>query len=516
MTTRRWIVLSLLVMAALAGVLVWQGLTRQAAQTPVAELIFYCAAGVQPPVAEAARLYEKEYGVAVRLQYGGSGTLLNNMQVARRGDLYLAADDTYLDVARQKGLLAESIPLAYMRPVIAVRRGNPKNIRTLSDLLAPGVRVALGTPDAASIGKQTKLALEKTGDWDALRRHTQETGVFKPTVPEVANDVAIGAVDAGIVWDATMRQSPALEAVPSPALDAARQQISVGVLNFSDHPTDALRFARYLNSRIGNDIFKRSGYEPVEGDEWAWHPEITFFCGSINRRSVDATLRAFERREGVTINTVYNGCGILTGQMKSMRRGDKQGETGGFPDAYMACDRFYLNNVAEWFQDDVDVSEAEIVIAVPKGNPAGIRTLCDLTRPGVRVAVGQPDQCTIGALTRQLLQTEGLFEAVTSNVVMQTASSALLIPAVTTKSVDAAIAYNTDTVAERDKVDTIRIDSPAAKAIQPFSIARTSRYKYLGRRLLGAITAAPEEFERAGFRRPQGTRTTSNKEPGTR
>jgi hypothetical protein len=48
-------------------------------------------------------------------------------------------------------------------------------------------------------------------------------------------------------------------------------------------------------------------------------------------------------------------------------------------------------------------------------------------------------------------------------------------------------------------VDAIRIDSAAAKAIQPFAIARSSRHKYLGRRLYQAIAKSRVDFENAGF-----------------
>lgn len=36
------------------------------------------------------------------------------------------------------------------------------------------------------------------------------------------------------------------------------------------------------------------------------------------------------------------------------------------------------------------------MIAVPKGNPANITGLDDLTQPGVRVALGDPRACAIG------------------------------------------------------------------------------------------------------------------------
>jgi molybdate transport system substrate-binding protein len=165
----------------------------------------------------------------------------------------------------------------------------------------------------------------------------------------------------------------------------------------------------------------------------------------------------------------------------------------------MACDRYYLDNVKEWFQEEVDISDTDVVIAVPKGNPGNVQSLCDLTKPGVRISVGQPEQCTIGALTRNLLEAEGIYDEVMKNVVTQTATSAMLIPTVTTRSVDATLAYATDTKAEADKVDAIRIKSPAAKAIQPFAIARSSHHKYLGRRLFGAIAQSRAAFEQAGF-----------------
>jgi molybdenum ABC transporter molybdate-binding protein len=461
------------------------------------DLFVYCAAGLRSPVEQIVAEYEREYGVAVQLQYGGSNTLLSQIEVSKTGDLYLAGDSSYTDLAQEKGLVQETIPLAVMRPVIAVRKGNPKNIRGVEDLLRDDIRTALGNPDQAAIGRLTRSLLVESGSWQRLQEHVTDTGVFKPTVPEVANDVKLGSADAGIVWDTTVALYPELEAVQVDELNAGTTHVTVGVLTATQRPTKALRLARYLAARDrGLVTFAEHGYETVQGDVWAEVPEVTFFCGSVNRRAVDAVIKNFEQREGVVVNTVYNGCGILTAQMQTIR--DQQ-QAGGFPDTYMACDRYYLETVQDWFQEDVDISDTEVVIAVPEGNPARIQSLQDLTKPGMRVAVGQPDQCTIGVLTRQVLEAEGVYDAVMQNVVTQTATSAMLVPTVTTKSVDAALAYATDTKAEADKVDSIRIESPAAQAVQPFAIARSSDHKYLGRRLYQAIAGARDQFETAGF-----------------
>ena len=459
-------------------------------------LLVYCAAGVKQPVSELIEKFSKEYGFAVQLQYGGSGTLLSNLEVSRKGDLFIAADRSYADIAKEKKLIEETLPIALMRPVIAVAKGNPKGINDIAALTRNDLRIALGNPESASIGKLTKKLLAKAGSWESVKQNVEKNGVFKPTVPDVANDVIIGAADASVVWDATVAQSPELEAVRVPEFDAAVQEVTVCVLASCKQPVNALRLARWLNSNIGNEQFKKHGFETVQGDEWAWHPEITFYCGAVNQRSVDDVIKAFAEREGITINTIYNGCGILTGQMRTIRQ-DRSGT--GFPDVYMACDRYYLDNVKDWFQEDVDISDTEIVIAVSRGNPKNIKTVEDLAQSGMRVSVGQPEQCTIGALSKLLLEECGLYAPVMSNVVMQTASSAMLVPSVITRSVDATLAYITDTKAEAGKIDIIPIPVARAKAIQPFSIAKSSRYKYLGRRLFAKLAASGEQFEKAGF-----------------
>ncbi len=488
------VVISLLALTALSLFLFMLG--RRSAG--VADLSIFCAAGMRFPVEKIVQQYKDEFGVEVSVQYGGSNTLLSQIEVARSGDLFLAADASYVHLAQQKGLAAESIPLATMRPVIIVANTTDWKINSIDDLLQPGLRVACGNPESAAIGKKTKKLLKQSGDWQALDKQIQASGVYKPTVNEVANDVKLGSVDAGIVWDTTAAQYDELRAIHIPELEAGVARVEICVLNSSKHPTAALHFARYVGAcDRGLLVFEESDFPTVEGDVWEDVPEMTFFAGSVNRRALEPVLKTFQKREGVKINTVYNGCGILTAEMRIMEKN----QDSGFPDTYMACDVYYLETVKDLFQEAANVSDTDIVIAVQKGNPKQIHSLNDLLRPGVRVAIGQPQQCTIGALTRRLLQHEGIYDKLLeNNVVTQTASSSLLIPSVVTKSADATLAYRTDTLSESDKVDVITLDyDDLAKAIQPFSIAKSSRQKNLSRRLYQAISRSREAFEAAGF-----------------
>ena len=245
-------------------------------------------------------------------------------------------------------------------------------------------------------------------------RTRDENRGLQPTVAEVANDVKLGSVDVGIVWSATVSQYPELETVRTEELDRGTAQITLAVMRSSRTPTAALKFARFLTARDkGLAYFAETGYEPVDGDIWEETPELTFFAGSVNRRALEPIINKFQEREGVIINTVYNGCGILTAQMRTLR--ENQGS--GFPDVYMACDVYYLETVQDLFQEGVNVSNTDIVIVTQAGNPKQITGLADLAKPGMRVAVGQPDQCTIGVLSRRLLESTGLLEKIRPNIV---------------------------------------------------------------------------------------------------
>ncbi len=486
--------LAFLASVALLAILVFLLLRPpgDAADGPTNEpLLLSCAAGIKGPVEAVARRYEQEYGVPVRINYGGSQTLLANAELTRRGDLFLPADDSYLDLARSKGLVAETIPLARMAAVLGVPRGNPKNLTSLEALLRDGVRLAQANPDAAAIGKLTRDAFVKTGDWDALKRRTL---VFKPTVTDVANDVKLGTVDAGFVWDATVRQVDGLEAVALPQLDGVTAQVSVAVLDCSTQPAAALRFARYLAaSDRGLAEFARQGFATVDGDAWAEEPELVLYAGAMLRPAVKDTLADFGRREGVRVTEVYNGCGILVAQMRAA--------PARAPDVYFACDKSFMSQVSDLFPGAVGVSNNRLVLLVKKGNPHGVRSLDDLGKPGLRVGVGHEKQCALGVLTQETLRQGGFRGRVMKNVTVQSPTGDMLVNQLLAGSLDAVIAYVSNATSAGDRLEALPIDVPCAVAEQPIAVAKESRRKQLAGRLVAALRSAESRarFEAQGF-----------------
>ena len=62
--------------------------------------------------------------------------------------------------------------------------------------------------------------------------------------------------------------------------------------------------------------------------------ELLVYAGSMFPPAIEETIKEFEKRERVTGMCVYNGCGILVGQMKVKK-----------PDLFFACDARFMGDV---------------------------------------------------------------------------------------------------------------------------------------------------------------------------
>lgn len=247
----------------LAAVVALVGCATQRSATPTLRL--YCGAGIRPPVADLVQEFQAEHKAKIECDYAGSNILLSRIKLTRRGDLYMPGDVQYVRQAEQEGLVASWKNACYFVPVILVRKGNPRNVRSVADLARPGLRVGLGDPKACAIGRVTDRLLAKCG----LEPEAVEPNiVFRSlTVNELGVQIKAGKIDAAIVWDAIARAYPDEgHIVPIPPHENVISTVPVAVLRSSDHPGLARAFQDFAASERGARIFARHGYttEPPE------------------------------------------------------------------------------------------------------------------------------------------------------------------------------------------------------------------------------------------------------------
>lgn len=129
-------------------------------------------------------------------------------------------------------------------------------------------------------------------------------------------------------------------------------------------------------------------------------------------------------------------------------------------------------------------------IIVKDDNPKGITSLEDLSKPGVKVALGNKDRCAIGRVSKEILEREGLYDIIReNNLEVETATVNELLVYIPTGVVDAAIVWK-ETLVDDDKIEVIEID-PAKNIIEtiPASVTRCTENLDTAKEFLNFITS---------------------------
>lgn len=489
---------SILLFVGLVGALYWtnQSTRRDGTGEP---LIIYCAEAMRAPMEAIAREYEKDLNQEVRLHFGTSQTILANLELAQKGDLFLPADESFVRLAKKKGLIrdADVFNLARMHAVVIVRPDFPGKIATWDDFIAPGHKIGLANVEAAAVSKILKQELQSIGLWDALEKR-------KPAnlgdVNKAASSVHLGAADVSVVWDVIARQYPRLTVVKLKELDNVQGRVQIALAKCSKNPDDALRFVRYLRAvDKGAPHLKKLGYSNVdEGEASDRRPELVVYAGSMLRPALERSLNDFEKREGVRITRVYNGCGILVGAM----------ETGETPDVYFACDTRFMTQVRDKFTAPANVSNNLLVIAVKKGNPKNIRKLEDLAQPKLRLGVGHESQCALGTLTKETFLKTGVYARVKENIKVESPTGDYLVNQLRVGALDVVVAYKSNVLPFADELEAISITElfpdlklECANPQQPIAISKNTTHPEISRRLMEFLRTeeSRQRFEKLGF-----------------
>lgn len=187
------------------------------------------------------------------------GVLLSRLKLAKTGDLYLPGDMWYVELAEKNGLVESKNPLFYFVPVILVKKGNPKQIQGLEDLLRPGVQLGLGDPEACAIGR-TSLKIFEKNDIE-LSKVKKNLSFSSLTVNELGIHIKTGKIDAAIVWDSIASYyAGCTEIVRIPLERNVISRIGIALLKFSKDKELAGKFIHFLASEEGKQIFKKHNY----------------------------------------------------------------------------------------------------------------------------------------------------------------------------------------------------------------------------------------------------------------
>lgn len=104
----------------------------------------------------------------------------------------------------------------------------------------------------------------------------------------------------------------------------------------------------------------------------------------------------FKEEYGVQINYTFTGSADNLSKLQLVQE----------VDVYMSGDRYYSEQLADkgLTEYEKDVAYLIPIIAVPKGNPANIKNLDDLTRDGVKIILGDENSVAVDKVCQKILK----------------------------------------------------------------------------------------------------------------
>jgi molybdate transport system substrate-binding protein len=226
-----------------------------------ADLTVSAAASLNEAFNEIKAAFAKDHpGVNVTFNFAASGALLSQMEQGAPVDVFASADQKTMDMAVEKKLIDTATRATFVQNalVLAVPANNPAKITDLASLKTAAVkRVAIGNPDSVPVGRYTKAALTKSGEWDPLAQKF----VMAESVRQVLDYLSRGEVDAGFVYATDAKQGGDKVKVVLEVPVETPVSYPIAVLTGSADKKNATAFVSFVTSPKGQEILAKYGFK---------------------------------------------------------------------------------------------------------------------------------------------------------------------------------------------------------------------------------------------------------------
>jgi molybdate transport system substrate-binding protein len=263
MLMRRLLSASLIALLALV-----LAISTPSAEAAGHELNVAAAADLSSALQEIAADYEKRTGISVKISYGASGALTQQIQNGAPFDVFFSADMDYPRQLIASGL-AESATLyryAVGRLVLWVPADSPLDVehKGMDVLLDPSVKkIAIANPQHAPYGRAAAATLKHYGMYEKV----SEQLVLGENISQAAQFAESGNAQVGFVALAhaaapSMQGKGKYWIVPAEAYPPLDQ--GVVVISRSPHKEDAAAFIAYIKTAEVAMVLRHYGFTVPE------------------------------------------------------------------------------------------------------------------------------------------------------------------------------------------------------------------------------------------------------------
>jgi len=227
------------------------------------ELTVAAASDLQFAMQELTTRFQKESGKTVKVSYGSSGNIFQQLQNGAPFDMFFSANLDYARQLESTGLTEPGSLYSYAtgRIVLWVPQESKLELNSgLQALADPSVKkIAIANPQHAPYGQAAVAALQKEGLYDKIAGKL----VLGENISQTASFVVSGAADAAIVA-LSLAVSPNMKDkgryVEIPAGDYPPLEQACVILRAARDPKTAHAFLDFMKSPAAAEILRDYGF----------------------------------------------------------------------------------------------------------------------------------------------------------------------------------------------------------------------------------------------------------------
>lgn len=226
-------------------------------------LTISAASSLTKPLAQVLEAYDAQ-GAPVRttLNIGSSGALAQQIINGARVDVYISANQNWIEKLKERDLIAENTETVFLKNELILAVSSESNYRSAEDLFrSSGYKLALGTPESAPVGEYAIKWLKNSGNLERTRSHL----VFLKNEQQVLRAIIDKHATAGIIYKSSHIQSDRIKIleIPDPAMYPS-VRYSIAILKASGNLNNATALVAFLKGPVSKKIWLDLGFQVVE------------------------------------------------------------------------------------------------------------------------------------------------------------------------------------------------------------------------------------------------------------
>jgi molybdate transport system substrate-binding protein len=225
-------------------------------------VVIFAAASTTNVIEQIGRMYEQQTGVKVQCSFASSSTLARQIEQGAQADVYLSANNKWMDYLQEKDLIRTDMRVALLGNrivLIAPMSANLKMWGDIKPLSSFTDKLAMGDPDHVPAGIYGKEALTKLGFWDKIASQV----VPAKDVRSALLLVETGEAPLGIVY-ATDAAASSKVGVVYTLPESSHKPVRYPLALLKNAGMEAAAFAAYLQSDEAASVFRKAGFEMIK------------------------------------------------------------------------------------------------------------------------------------------------------------------------------------------------------------------------------------------------------------